>query len=110
MDRKKFELFSKNFSRKELIEYLDNTPDGKIVDFTETGCGHSVEIKPNNNIISGFMYDVVGWSTPIINVNDVLKLKTKQGKILKTKVLAVDNETDPRDMFFGYLVNLGEWE
>ena len=110
MERKEFEEFSKNFGRNELVNYLEKLEDGKTIDFTETYWGHSVEIKPNNNIIKGFMFDVVGFCAQKVNANDILKLKTKQGKILKTVILAVDNEVDPKDMFFGYLVSLGEWE
>lgn len=109
MTKNEFEKLTKGFGKNELVKYLASLKEGKTIDFTDMTWGHSVEIQPNNNIISGFMFDVTGWCTPKVNTNDILKIKTKQGKILKTAILAVDYETDPEDMFFGYLVNLGEW-
>lgn len=50
---------------------------------------------------------VHGWISPRVSDGDMFGYQMKSGKVAVFKLKNVDNQTDPSDMFFAYVEDVG---
>jgi len=53
---------------------------------------------------------LVGWMTPIPKVGDEVRCKMRSGKIGRFEIVKVEPQSNPRDMFFADVRDIGYLE
>lgn len=51
---------------------------------------------------------VVGWKTPKVKVGEFLKMKQKDGSTFVFKIIEVEYQSNPKDMFWSTVQDVGE--
>lgn len=104
-----FEIFAEQAGEIELDEYVKTLSQGREIDFTSSGWGHSYnadrQIGDLIHFGSGFYGGIIGSKK--ITKGDFLLLKTASNKVGKYLVLKIDYCRDPNDMFWAYIVCTG---
>jgi len=87
--------------KKELIQEFPS-PRGTIINMWEhTSWGDNIYF------FNWEKRHLVGWMTPIPNIGDEIRCKMKSGKVARFKIIKVEPQKDPKDMFFATVEDIG---